>query len=288
MRRFLWLLTVITIAALGAGVYLVMVDQKGRLPIEVPVGKACRAQTADGSVSLYPEQMANAATIAAVGIAKGIPDRGIVVALATSMQESELINLDYGDRDSLGLFQQRPSQGWGTAEQIRDPHYSTAAFYRQLLMTPGWEEMRITEAAQAVQRSAYPEAYDRYADDAQILGDALVGASAAAITCEKVGEPTLRGSAATEALVGAILADFGRAAEPSASSVTVVAEHDRAGWQLAHWLVARSIGQNISRVRFGQHEWSLETGEWAIVQSMPVDTPAAAGTAVVTAEVYPA
>ena len=103
-----------------------------------------------------------------------------------------------------------------------------------------------------------------------------------------MGEPTLRGAAATEALASAIQADFGRAAEPGASSITVLAEHDRAGWQLAHWLVARSIGQNISRVRFGQHEWRLDTGEWAIAQSMPVDTPAAGGAAVVTADVYPA
>lgn len=288
MRRFLWLLTVIAIAALGTGIYLVVVDQKGRLPIEVPVGKACQAKTAAGTVSLYPEQMANAATIAAVGIAKGIPDRGIVVALATSMQESELINLDYGDRDSLGLFQQRPSQGWGTVEQIRDPHYSTAAFYRQLLLTPGWQEMRITEAAQAVQRSAYPEAYDRYADDAQILGDALVGASAAAISCDKVGEPSLRGAAATEVLARDLRADFGRTAEPSDTGLTVLAEHDRAGWQLAHWLVARSIGQNVSRVRFGQQEWSLETGQWSVVQAVSVDPTIPGGTAVVTAEVYPA
>ena len=288
MRRFLWLLTVIIVVALGAGIYLVVVDQKGRLPIGVPVGKGCRAQTEAGTVSLYPDQMANAATIAAVGIAKGIPDRGIVVALATSMQESELMNLDYGDRDSLGLFQQRPSQGWGTAEQIRDPHYATAAFYRQLLLTPGWEEMRITEAAQAVQRSAYPEAYDRHAGDAQILGDALLATSTAAISCQKVGEPTLRGAAATEVLARDMQADFGRAAEPSDSGLTIVAEHDRAGWQLAHWLVARSIGQNVSRVRFGQHEWSLETGQWSVVQSVPVDTMAPGAAGVVTAEVYPA
>src|SRR5690606_33373886 len=115
----------------------------------------------------------------------GIPDRGIVIALATAMQESELRNLAYGDRDSLGLFQQRPSQGWGTEEQVQDPRYASAAFYNQLLRTPNWEQMRLTDAAQAVQRSAFPEAYQKWELDAQVLGEALLGAHATAVTCEK-------------------------------------------------------------------------------------------------------
>ena len=286
MRRLLWLLTAVVIVLVGFGVYTVVVEHDGRLPIEVPVGKACRAQTETGTVHLYPEQLVNAATIAAVGLGKGVPDRGIVVALATSMQESELINLDYGDRDSLGLFQQRPSQGWGTIDQIRDPRYASAAFFRQLLLTPGWQEMRVTEAAQAVQRSAYPEAYDKYADDAQVLGDALVGATSAAITCEKVSEPTLRGAAATEVLARDLQTEWGRAATMDAGtgtvSLAIAAEHDRAGWQLAHWLVAHSVGQNVARVRFGKHEWRLDSGEWIVTEAATGD-----GAAVVIADVYP-
>ncbi|MFD2121435.1 hypothetical protein ACFSNO_20395, partial [Streptomyces cirratus] len=81
-------------------------------------------QSGAGTYEMSPEQAGNAATIAAVGVAKGVPDRAVTIALATAMQESGLRNLDHGDRDSLGLFQQRPSQGWGTPQEIRDPVYA--------------------------------------------------------------------------------------------------------------------------------------------------------------------
>ena len=109
--------------------------------------------------------MANAATIAAVGIRRQLPDRAIVVALATALQESKLENLAGGDRDSVGLFQQRPSQGWGTPEQIRDPRYAAEPVLHRAAEGQGWEEMRVTEAAQRVQRSAFPEAYEKWADE---------------------------------------------------------------------------------------------------------------------------
>src|SRR5680860_410768 len=114
------------------------------------------------------EQAANARVIVSVGQQRGVPARGLVVALMTAMQESTLRNLPYGDRDSLGLFQQRPSTGWGSPEQVMDPASSAAAFYGGpasptpnpgLLDVVGWEQMPATVAAQAVQRSAYPEAY---------------------------------------------------------------------------------------------------------------------------------
>ena len=92
---------------------------------------------------------------------RGLPARAASIALATAYQESKLRNLDHGDRDSLGLFQQRPSQGWGTAKQIQDPYYATNAFYDALVKIDGYQTMRITEAAQEVQRSGFPEAYAR-------------------------------------------------------------------------------------------------------------------------------
>src|SRR5690554_4916402 len=102
-----------------------------------------------------------------------MPHRAVVVALAAAMQESGLRNLDYGDRDSLGLFQQRPSQGWGSPEQVTDPEYAASAFYRSLGRVDGWEGMRVTDAAQAVQRSAYPEAYQRHEAAAEQLAAGL-------------------------------------------------------------------------------------------------------------------
>jgi hypothetical protein len=118
-------------------------------------------------------QRKNATTIVQVGLALGISKRGLVVALATAMQESQLYNLGYlganNDHDSLGLFQQRPSMGWGSQAQVTDPVYSATAFYLALQRVPGWESMQVTVAAQRVQRSAYPNAYAKWETDATSL-----------------------------------------------------------------------------------------------------------------------
>lgn len=121
------------------------------------------------------EQAANARVIVSVGQQRGVPARGLVVALMTAMQESTMRNLPYGDRDSLGLFQQRPSTGWGTPAQVTDPAYAATAFYGGpgsptanpgLLDVVGWEQLPATVAAQAVQRSAYPTAYAKWESSA--------------------------------------------------------------------------------------------------------------------------
>lgn len=123
--------------------------------------------------SLTAEQRANAETIVSVGRSLGVSDRGLVIALAAAMQESGLRNLSHGDRDSVGLFQQRPSQGWGTAALLQDPTYATRLFFggksnpnagktAGLLDIPGWSTKSVTDAAQAVQLSAYPKAYAQW------------------------------------------------------------------------------------------------------------------------------
>nr|WP_202488717.1 C40 family peptidase [Streptomyces sp. SID5473] len=125
-------------------------------------------------LELPDEQIPHAKTIVATGLSMEVSERGQVVALATALQESRLRNLNYGDRDSLGLFQQRPSQGWGTPEQIRDPVYSSTKFYEGLLKVAGWESMTITQAAQAVQRSGYPDAYAQWEPLSRALQKAIV------------------------------------------------------------------------------------------------------------------
>ncbi|MEV7694536.1 LysM domain-containing protein [Microbacterium sp. NPDC089189] len=131
------------------------------------------APPAAPAIELDAEQQANARVIIAVGRQLGVSDRGIAIALGTAMQESWLRNLDWGDRDSQGLFQQRPSTGWGSIEQVRDPDRSTRAFFggpgdpngtatRGLLDIAGWEGMSFADAAQAVQISAYPDRYARW------------------------------------------------------------------------------------------------------------------------------
>lgn len=131
-----------------------------------------------GGVAGYgPHQLAHAATIVAVGKQLNVPEYGWVVAIAAAMQESTLRNLDYGDRDSLGLFQQRPSQGWGTPGQIMNPTYAATRFYQHLLALPGWQQMSVNDAAQAVQRSATPNAYAQHEHTARKIVGAVHGAS---------------------------------------------------------------------------------------------------------------
>jgi N-acetylmuramoyl-L-alanine amidase len=146
------------------------------IPAAGQVAVAAVAPAATGS-SLTDEMRSNAAVIVQVGRSLGVSDYGIVIALATAMQESTLRNLSWGDRDSVGLFQQRPSSGWGTIEQLTTPAHAAALFYggpsnpntgytRGLLDISGWESMPLTEAAQRVQISAYPDAYAKWESSA--------------------------------------------------------------------------------------------------------------------------
>lgn len=141
---------------------------------------------------LTPAQQSNAALIVNIGTRVGIPPKGQVIALATALQESNLVNLTHGDRDSLGLFQQRPGTGWGTSVQIMNPELSTLAFYGRathtknpgLMDIAGWEAMPVTVAAQAVQRSGFPEAYAKHEGKSVALVEALTGSTG---LCEVVG-----------------------------------------------------------------------------------------------------
>jgi hypothetical protein len=135
------------------------------------------------TMTLRPDQAANAATIADVARARGLPQRAVVIALATAQQESGLRNLPYGDRDSLGLFQQRPSQGWGTPAQVQDPMHAAGRFYDHLVRIPHWQTAQLTVVAQAVQRSAFPRAYQRWEPMAQALAAALHGAHPGRLSC---------------------------------------------------------------------------------------------------------
>ncbi|MBI3686199.1 MAG: C40 family peptidase [Actinobacteria bacterium] len=123
---------------------------------------------------LNQEQLHNAVKIIATGMQLATPPRAWIVALATASQESSLVNVDHGDRDSLGLFQQRPSQGWGTPVQIMDPAYATQQFLQRLLQVPHWQNLPLTVAAQTVQRSAFPNAYARWERRAAALVEDLV------------------------------------------------------------------------------------------------------------------
>nr|WP_222108514.1 heavy metal transporter [Streptomyces cupreus] len=287
-----------------------MLAVAGYLVVQYVTGGAgapgCEVVSGDDDGATYeftPEQAVNAATIAAVGTGRDLPERAVTIALATALQESALRNIDHGDRDSLGLFQQRPSQGWGTEKEIMDPTYSAGIFYDHLVKVDGYTKLPLTVAAQRVQRSGYPEAYAKHEPDATLLAAALTGRSAATLTCE--GRPDTTRAAGAESVRAALARDFGRDvlepagavvvdgdSTPSASPSTEnggrtltlpVAEGDeetggsgvtRRGWQLAHWAVANASALRIERVAYAGREWTAGNTD---SQWRPIGTAGAAG-----------
>lgn len=182
---------------------------------------------------LIEEQVRIAAIIVNVGYDLGVPPRGWVVAVATALQESRLQNLPHlgeaNDHDSIGVFQQRPSQGWGTPEQLADPAYQARKFYEKLLTIPGWETMPLTVAAQRVQVSAFPDAYAKHEPLATKIVDALAGGagraagSEAALRCVADGE--IAASGWTLPLVGPVVSEFRTPARPAHNGVDIAVPH---------------------------------------------------------------
>lgn len=172
-------------------------------PLDTSAARNVRVKGLD----LPSEQIPNARTIVTTGIRLGVPARGQIVALATAMQESRLRNLAYGDRDSLGLFQQRPSQGWGSPTQVRDPAHAATKFYQALLKVAGWQQLTVTQAAQAVQRSGFPDAYAQWETLARTLQQTL--APTAKNTNPPTSSPTSAPASATGCSAGKDGTGFG-------------------------------------------------------------------------------
>lgn len=178
-----------------------------------------------------PDQIANAAAIINVGVEMSVPPRGWVIAVATAMQESGLRNLGHlgsrNDHDSLGLFQQRPSQGWGTPEQLQDPAYSSRKFYEKLLTVNGWETMRLTVAAQRVQVSAFPDAYAKHEPLATRIVNVLTDGAARAVSgpdglrCAAAGE--IAASGWTRPVPGNVGSGFRTSSRPGHNGVDIAA-----------------------------------------------------------------
>lgn len=204
----------------------------------------------DRDITLSIEQAENAATIAGVGFAEGLPNHAVTVALATALQESGLRNLAGGDRDSAGLFQQRPSQGWGTYVQITDPVYAAQAFYRVLREQPDWQDISVTEAAQVVQRSAAPSAYAQWEPQARSIAMALTGESVAALRCRDVPLSVPGADVATVA-----------ARELGTAKLSGPQPIDR-GWAIASWLVAHSARFGLDEVSYDGRTWTAGSGTW--------------------------
>lgn len=230
------------------------------------------------AVELTVAQLHHASTINAVGLSRGIPERGRIIAVATAYQESSLRNRENGDRDSVGLFQQRPSQGWGTKAEILDPIYAAGKFYDALLQVDDWQDLPLTQAAQKVQQSAYPDAYAKWEPQSTTLVRAFSGASPVELGCRAGGHrptaiapdrpapagthdatPQLTAAlAAADAELGGLtvqdVTDEGRTATVSVSLADLAP--DAAGRTLAAWAVAHGTGMNITDVAVDQQLWT--------------------------------
>ncbi|MCW2582508.1 MAG: hypothetical protein JWQ53_1298 [Klenkia sp.] len=218
-----------------------------------------RCTIADSALTVTTEQAANAATIAAVARSRGLPERATVIALATAQQESRIRNLAYGDRDSLGLFQQRPSQGWGTEEQVQDPVYSAGKFLDGLVEVAGWDSGRLTEVAQAVQRSGFPEAYQQHEGMAQTLASALLADSPARLSCTfSPADASGPLDARAAAVADVVRAEAGPPTVLEGGSVSVAGT----GWPEATWAVAHAERLQLTQVRFADWTWNPDGG-WA-------------------------
>jgi hypothetical protein len=238
--------SVVTIVALVVGAVAIY------RALDNHAASSCRVAVTGATYTLDADQATNATTIAAVAKRIGLPDHAVTVALAAALQESKLHNLAHGDRDSLGLFQQRPSQGWGTASQVQDPVYAATAFFTHLATVDGWESLPVTTAAQRVQRSSAPDAYAGWEPEANAVARATTGEAPAAFTCHSSTpdrsdvDPALRATVSAE--LGPV--DFAR-------SVPALR-----GWTVATWLVAHARRFGITAVTFAGRRWTPSSGVW--------------------------
>lgn len=264
-RRATALLVVLAVGAVAVAAWL-----GARHLLRAVTSEQCRVTVAGSTFEWAPDQASNSAAITAIALQRGLPPRAASIAIATAMQESKVRNVRFGDRDSLGLFQQRPSQGWGTAEQILDPEYSTNRFYDELVKVDGYASMDIAQAAQAVQRSAAGEAYAQHEAQARATASALSGQSPAAVGCA-LRDPKQRGDPA--ALAALLAKDTGLEAATRGSTVTVRTGSEDLAWAVGAWAVARATDTGATAVTVGGREWQRALDDSAFGWH-PAGTPA--------------
>ncbi|MFD5919794.1 hypothetical protein ACFVYP_12565 [Kitasatospora sp. NPDC058201] len=288
------LIGLLVLAVVAVGLFWLR-DQKLLTP------EGCSVKTPAGEGELEIPQAANAATIAAVAHSRALPDRAVTISLATAMQESKIRNLTGGDRDSVGLFQQRPSQGWGTVQQIMDPVYATNKFLDGLVKVPGYTRLPLTDAAQQVQKSGYPQAYAKHETKATLLASALTGREAASLNCvvhdfaapdeaEEAPTATAPGATApaaappdrTQVLSDRVRREFGRTVTPAGGYSSTVKGAENAvsltpdptastdagpdaerqsGWAVAHWAVTQAQKLGIETVAYDGRIWRKAKSE---------------------------
>lgn len=266
-RRRLTVLTVI-VALLAAGGYVAYTALQHYVTrlLTVP---GCQAGTGTNAIALDFGQAADASVIAGVAVREHLPRQALTIAYATALQEAKLEDPSYGDQDSVGIFQQRPSEGWGTAAELEDPAYSAAAFFGALVKVPDWSAIPVYQAAQAVQRSADGYAYQQYAQEgAELAADFT--AAPHAVTCW-YQPATQASSLGVSTRLNLRKADSGLAdvfGPPGAGmpvrAVSTARSGDSgsfevgasSGWPVANWLVSNAADYGITQVRYGGYEWT--------------------------------
>lgn len=269
----IFIVVLVLLAAAAYGGYRVY--KNVQLSLIVP---GCQAGSGQNTLSLDFEQARDAATIADVAVYDHLPQQALVIAYATAIQESKLHNLTYGTSDSVGIFQQRPSQGWGTAQELENPVYAAQAFFESgptaLVKVPGYESMSVSDAAQHVQASADGSAYQQWADEASQLA-ADFTTTPHAVTCwydpakqaKTDGDPTqlnLPGAAqGLEGTFGSPRADgiVTGITSANAGKSEIFNTASGGGWPVANWLVANALLYGITQVTYDGYQWNASLTE---------------------------
>jgi hypothetical protein len=246
--------TVVLALLVTVGIYIWL---RHSVPVLEP--SSCSADTSGRPVTFDVSQAGIAATIAGVAQRHSMPRRAVTIAYATALQESKLTNLYGGDRDSVGVFQQRPSAGWGPASKLEDPVYATTKFFDALARVPDYTTLPVYRAAQAVQRSADGYAYNQYAPVAQRMSGAFTGVLPHAVWC------VYPGAAAKPRLAAADRA-LSRAFGPLNTSryhdpaVAVQVAQPPSGWAIAAWLVSHAGTYGIRHISYQGYQWEVGHG----------------------------
>lgn len=260
MRRVLaGLLAVILVVAVAVGLAVAWSSVRNKSPL--PLVDQCVATVAGDSVALDIDQAHHASIIAGLALRRGLPPRAATIGIATAYQESGIHNLDYGDRDSLGMFQQRPSQGWGTPAEVMDPYYSTGKFYEALVKVKGWQTGDVNDVAQAVQRSGHPNGYRRHVENARRVASSLTGETPASFTCRVAHRPKANPAG---------FASFAQRTLPKSvkvtrngNVVTLTATSKRDAWAGAHIAVANTAWFGVQSVTVAGQTWQATPGKLA-------------------------
>jgi hypothetical protein len=280
------LIVIVVIAVLLAiGAYAAYTAYQ-RYLVQALTVPGCQAGTGNNAIPLDFGQAADAATIAGVADREHLPTRALTIAYATAFQESKLENLNYGDRDSVGIFQQRPSEGWGTATQLEDPAYASRAFFGALVQVPDYTKIPVYEAAQDVQKSADGFAYQQYTQSGALLA-ADYTTTPHEVTCwynpaTQAADDNVSAQLNLREAVSGLEDTFGEPGKDrvvtsitrahSGGSLSVSAPTG-SGWTVANWLVANASSYGITQVSYAGYQWKAVLTE----TSWQADSSATAG-----------